>query len=70
MLVDQVVIQFKQIVIEICAEQDWQLLAMEVKPDHVHIFLNVLLTDSPAELMAKLKRITSLPGASVNNLST
>ncbi|WP_405114503.1 IS200/IS605 family transposase [Paenibacillus sp. FSL K6-1217] len=58
-LVDQVEIQFKQIVTEICAEQDWQLLAMEVMPDHVHIFLSALPTDSPAELMAKLKGITS-----------
>ncbi|WP_209868926.1 IS200/IS605 family transposase [Paenibacillus silagei] len=58
-LVDQVEIQFKQIVMEICTEHDWQLLAMEVMPDHVHIFLNALPTDAPAELMAKLKRITS-----------
>lgn len=58
-LVNQVEIQFKQIVMEICAEHDWLLLALEVMPDHVHIFLNALPTDSPAELMAKLKGITS-----------
>ncbi|WP_405110107.1 IS200/IS605 family transposase [Paenibacillus sp. FSL K6-1217] len=58
-LVDQVEIQFKQIVIKICADQDWQLLALEVMPDHVHIVLNARPTDSPAELMAKLKGITS-----------
>lgn len=59
MLVDQVEIHFKQIVMEICAEHDWKLFAMEVIPDHVHIVLNALPTDSPAELMAKLKGITS-----------
>lgn len=58
-LVNQVEIQFKQLVEEICAENDWVLLAMEVMPDHVHIFLNVLPTDSPADIMAKLKGITS-----------
>lgn len=59
MLVNQVEIQFKQLVEEICAENDWVLIAMEVMPDHVHIFLNALPTDSPAEIMAKLKGITS-----------
>ncbi|WP_238655400.1 IS200/IS605 family transposase [Paenibacillus piscarius] len=59
LLVDQVEKQFKQIVMEICSEQDRQLLAMEVMPDHMHIFLNARPTDSPAELKAKLKGITS-----------
>ncbi|RKN77151.1 IS200/IS605 family transposase [Paenibacillus ginsengarvi] len=58
-LVNQVEIHFKQLVKEICAENEWVLLAMEVMPDHVHIFLNVLPTDSPADIMAKLKGITS-----------
>lgn len=32
---------------------------MEVMPDHVHIFLNALPTDSPADIMAKIKGTTS-----------
>ncbi|MNN99625.1 Transposase IS200 like protein [compost metagenome] len=28
-------------------------------PDHVHLFLNVLPTDSPADIMGKLKGATS-----------
>lgn len=58
-LINQVDIQFKKLVQEVCAEEDWKLIAMEVMPDHVHIFLNVLPMDSPADIMAKLKGITS-----------
>lgn len=35
------------------------MVAMEVVPDHVHLFLNVLPTDSPADIMVKLKGVTS-----------
>ena len=32
---------------------------MEVMPDHVHLFLNVLPTHSPSDIMARLKGTTS-----------
>jgi putative transposase len=58
-LVKQVEARFKELVQELCAENDWLIVAMEVRPDHVHLFLNVLPTDSPADIMAKLKGATS-----------
>jgi putative transposase len=58
-LVKQVEARFKEFVQELCAENDWLIVAMEVMPDHVHLFLNVLPTDSPADIMAKLKGATS-----------
>jgi putative transposase len=58
-LVKQVEARFKELVQELCAENDWLIVAMEVMPDHVHLFLNVLPTDSPADIMAKLKGATS-----------
>lgn len=58
-LVRQVEIRFKGLVEQICKEQDWLIVAMEVMPDHVHLFLNCLPTDSPSDIMAKVKGVTS-----------
>lgn len=58
-LVRQVEIRFKELVEQICKEQDWLIVAMEVMPDHVHLFLNCLPTDSPSDIMAKVKGVTS-----------
>jgi putative transposase len=58
-LVKKVEVRFKEIVLAICAENEWQMIAMEVMPDHVHLFLNALPTHSPADIMAKLKGATS-----------
>ncbi len=58
-LVGAVEMRFKQLVEQIATEQNWQVLAMEVMPDHCHLFLNALPTDSPADIMAKIKGVTS-----------
>ncbi|MCM3749454.1 IS200/IS605 family transposase [Paenibacillus pasadenensis] len=58
-LIHEVETHLQQLVQEICLEHDWNIVAMEVMPDHVHLFLNVLPTDSPTEIMAKVKGITS-----------
>lgn len=58
-LVRQVELRFKELVEQICKEQDWLIVAMEVMPDHVHLFLNGLPIDSPSDMMAKLKGVTS-----------
>ncbi|KJE29196.1 transposase, IS605 OrfB family [Geobacillus kaustophilus] len=42
-LVGQVESRFKELVSEICAQNDWLIIAMEVMPDHVHLFLNCLI---------------------------
>jgi putative transposase len=44
---------------EIAADNDWQIVAREVMPDHVHIFVRVRPTDSPAEVARKFKGRTS-----------
>lgn len=58
-LVGQVESRFKELVSEICAQNDWLILAMEVMPDHVHLFLNCLPTNSPSGIMATIKGFTS-----------
>ncbi|MGG4343564.1 IS200/IS605 family transposase [Paenibacillus lautus] len=58
-LVKQVEIRFKELLAEICHQNNWIIVAMEVMPDHVHLFLNCLPTDSPSDVMAKVKGVTS-----------
>ncbi|MFP3375424.1 IS200/IS605 family transposase [Bacillus sp. SIMBA_069] len=50
---------FKALVQELCNELDIIIIAMECDKDHVHLFLNVLPTLSPADIMAKIKGVTS-----------
>ncbi|QOS98038.1 IS200/IS605 family transposase [Brevibacterium sp. JNUCC-42] len=58
-LVKQVEIRFKELLAEICHQNSWLIVEMEVMPDHVHLFLNCLPTDSPSDVMAKVKGVTS-----------
>lgn len=51
--------RFKKLVQEICDEQGFHILALETDEDHVHLFLNVLPSFSPADIMAKIKGGTS-----------
>ncbi|AQT87010.1 transposase IS200-family protein (plasmid) [Paenibacillus larvae subsp. larvae] len=58
-LVKQVEIRFKELLAEICHQNSWFIVGMEVMPDHVHLFLNCLPTNSPSDVMAKVKGVTS-----------
>lgn len=51
--------RFKVLVEEICNELDIVIIAMECDKDHVHLFLNILLTLSPADTIAKIKGVIS-----------
>jgi putative transposase len=51
--------RFKQLVQEICEELEVIIVALECGKDHTHMFLNVLPTLSPADIMAKIKGVTS-----------
>ena len=51
--------RFKELLSEICEENDFKIVALEVMPDHVHVFLNTLPSISPSDVMAKVKGVTS-----------
>ncbi|MGD6819226.1 IS200/IS605 family transposase, partial [Metabacillus sp. 113a] len=51
--------RFKQLVQEVCEELEIVIVALECDKDHTHIFLNALPTLSPADIMAKIKGVTS-----------
>ncbi len=51
--------RFKALVQELCNELDIVIIAMKCDKDHAHLFLNALPTLSPADIMAKVKGVTS-----------
>lgn len=51
--------RFKELVHEICEELGIVMVALECDQDHTHMFLNALPTLSPADIMAKIKGVTS-----------
>ena len=49
----------KTVLRSICATRGWEILAMEVMPDHVHLFLETGVQDSPASIVQILKGVTA-----------
>jgi putative transposase len=43
----------------ICEARGWEVKALEVMPDHVHLFLGATPTDAPVVLVKTLKGITA-----------
>jgi putative transposase len=54
-LVGAVAERLQEIICELVVENRWRIIAMEIMPDHVHLFLNVKPTDDPASIMRKIK---------------
>jgi len=58
-LVKDVDRRFREILQEVCNEIEVVIVALEVMPDHVHLFANTLPSISPSDIMAKVKGVTS-----------
>jgi putative transposase len=43
----------------ICAARDWEIEALSVKVDHVHLFASCIPRDAPAKVMNMIKSITA-----------
>ncbi len=54
-LVGAIAERLQQIICELVIENRWKIIAMEIMPDHVHLFLNVKPTDDPSSIMRKIK---------------
>jgi putative transposase len=54
-LVGKVKERLKQIIEEVCKENDWEILALEIMPDHVHLFLSAPPYFSPHIILRKIK---------------
>lgn len=58
-LIPGVEAKFKELVLEECKHRSYYVIAMECDKDHCHLFLNVLPTESPHEIMKYIKGCTS-----------
>jgi putative transposase len=49
----------RELIAEKCAEHAWRIVALEVMPDHVHLFVKTGPKDSPSYVANQLKGFTS-----------
>ena len=59
-LKDDIAIETKHIIAETCGEYGWILHAIEVMPDHVHIFVQANHQTAPVEIAKTLKSISAV----------
>lgn len=57
-LIDGLEARFKELVVQICEQNEIDILAMECHIDHCHLFVNAPPTLSPAEIMKLVKGTT------------
>lgn len=51
--------RLKELLTEKAKEEEWEIVEMEVMPDHVHIFIKVKPSDAPITIASRLKGYTS-----------
>ncbi len=59
-LTGAVEVETKTILAQTCAEYGWTLKAIEVMPEHVHIFLEASPDDAPSSIARTLKSISAV----------
>ena len=47
--------RLQQIVCDVCNENRWRIIAMEIMPDHIHLFINAKPIDDQATIIRKIK---------------
>lgn len=58
-LVDGVDTRLKELLLEKSTANGWELLKLEIMPDHVHIFIKATPSDSTAYIVSQLKGYTA-----------
>lgn len=58
-LVDAVAERLREVLAEACGEVECKIVALEIMPDHVHLFVSALPQWSPSAIMGQVKGKTS-----------
>jgi putative transposase len=58
-LTEEIATRLKELLLEKSSEEDWEIVELEVMPDHVHIFVKVQPSDAPITIASRLKGYTS-----------
>jgi putative transposase len=59
MLRGEIAERLKEMIGEICAEYEWEVEALEVMEDHVHLFVSCPPRYAPAQVMNTIKSLTA-----------
>jgi len=54
-LVGAVAEKLQEIIFEVCVENRWKIIALEIMPDHVHLFVNAKPSDDPSKIIRLIK---------------
>jgi REP element-mobilizing transposase RayT len=54
-LVGEIEQRLQEIIFGLCKENNWRLIACEIRQDHVHLFLNTDPTYAPSAVVKKIK---------------
>jgi putative transposase len=58
-LTGEVADRCKEIIENKCREKGWEILELAIQPDHIHLFVRVWPSDSPAYVVKEIKGATS-----------
>ena len=58
-LIGDVAQRLEELIRGVCAARDWELEALSVQADHVHLFVSCPPRDAPARVMNVIKSITA-----------
>src|SRR5260221_13154973 len=58
-LVGPVAARFRELIEGKCAEKGWEILALAIQPDHIHLFVRVWPSDSASQVVKECKGLTS-----------
>lgn len=47
--------RLRAIIWEVCQEKDWKIIALEIMPDHIHLFVNVPPQVAPHQVAKAIK---------------
>jgi putative transposase len=59
-LVGAIEVELKRIISEVCADNEWALHAIEIMPDHVHLFIQSDPYIAPFEIVKRIKSISAV----------
>ena len=54
-LIGNIATETERLIREICIQRQWDILALEIQPDHIHLFVSLPPSISVAEVMKILK---------------
>jgi putative transposase len=58
-LLEEVALRFHELISSVSQEQLWEIIQVNLSPDHVYLYLGATPNVSPAEVMVKIKGWTS-----------